>query len=203
MASNGAIIIPPRTNAAAGMALTNDIRDIKPPVKISNPWETAAWIGGGVLLVALMAILVWWLIKRRPAAQPVIVPPHVRARERIDAALALINNPREFCIALSDAMRVYLEERFQLRAPERTTEEFLHDLQATSHLNADQKQTLADFLSRCDLVKFARFEPNEGALRELHEVALRLVHETQYETSQEAAGASAEKSPKDENTSVK
>jgi hypothetical protein len=92
----------------------------------------------------------------------------------------LIGDPRAFAIAVSDAVRVYLEERFTLRAPERTTEEFLRDLQKTSALTPQQKASLAAFLEQCDLVKFARFEPPESALRELHESALRLVHETQY-----------------------
>ena len=109
------------------------------------------------------------------------VPPHVRARQKLEAALLLISDPRAFCIAVSDALRVYLEERFQLRAPERTTEEFLRDLQKTPALNETQKQSLAAFLEQCDLVKFARFEPPESALRDLHESALRLVHETQYD----------------------
>ena len=55
-----------------------------------------------------------------------------RARMKLEAALLLIHEPRAFAIAVSDAVRVYLEERFQLRAPERTTEEFLRDLKKTS-----------------------------------------------------------------------
>ncbi|HTD65415.1 MAG TPA: hypothetical protein VK846_02655, partial [Candidatus Limnocylindria bacterium] len=125
--------------------------------------------------------------KRRSIAPP--VPPHVRAREKIDAALQLIGDPRAFCIAVSDAVRVYLEERFNLRAPERTTEEFLRDLQKTSALTAQQKASLAEFLEQCDLVKFARFEPPESLLRELHESALRLVHETQYDVAPSATPA--------------
>jgi hypothetical protein len=181
MASNSALIIPPRTNTTSTLA-TNDIRPIKPPVEIHNPWAIAGWSAGILIALVALALLIVWLMKRRPGAQPVIVPPHVRARERINAALALINDPRAFCIAVSDAVRIYLEERFQLRAPERTTEEFLRDLQTTTHLTAEQKGSLAEFLERCDLVKFARFEPNEATLRELHESALRLVHETQYDS---------------------
>ncbi len=180
MASNSALIIPPRTNAPS-ITATNDIRPIKPPVVIRNPWAIAAWSTGITLAIVLIALGIWFWWKRRPAAQPVIIPPHVRAREKLNAALLLLNDPRAFCIAVSDAVRVYLEERFHLRAPERTTEEFLRDLQTTTHLSAEQKQTLAAFLERCDLVKFARFEPNEAALRELHESALRLVHETQFD----------------------
>jgi hypothetical protein len=73
---------------------------------------------------------------------------------------------------------VYLEERFQLRAPDRTTEEFLQDLRRTTALDDTQKTALTGFLEHCDLVKFARFEPSEDVLRGLHESALRLVDET-------------------------
>lgn len=186
MASNAPLIISPRPNAPS-VAVTNDLRPIKPPIVIHNPWVIAAWTAGTLLAFALISLGIWALLKRRSAALvPVPIPPHVRARQKLTAALALIHDPRAFCIAVSDAIRVYLEERFDLRAPERTTEEFLRDLQTTTHLNHEQKQTLAAFLEQCDLVKFARFEPNETALRELHDKALRLVDET-HEVVSEAA----------------
>jgi hypothetical protein len=182
MASNSGILIPPPAppNTAAS---TNDIRPIKPPVAVPNPWTWVFWTAGILLALALVATALMLLIaKQKRRAIPIPIPPHVRARQKIDAALLLIGDARAFCIAVSDAVRVYLEERFNLRAPERTTEEFLRDLQKTSVLTAQQKESLASFLEQCDLVKFARFEPPESLLRELHEAALRLVHETQYES---------------------
>lgn len=181
MATNSGILIPPPASPTT-VAGTNDIRPIKPPVFVPNPWTPWLWAGGVIMtlgLVTLAVLLVLATRKRRSVAPP--VPPHVRARHKLEAALALINDPRAFAIAVSDAVRVYLEERFQLRAPERTTEEFLRDLQKTSALTNAQKQSLAAFLEQCDLVKFARFEPPETMLRELQESALRLVHETQYD----------------------
>ena len=163
---------------------TNDIRAIKPPVEIPNPWLWVLWIAGVLLFLFLVALVVGiWLAARQRRNIPVPVPPHVRARQRIDAALQLIGDPRAFCIEVSDAVRIYLEERFTLRAPERTTEEFLRDLQETAALTLQQKASLGMFLEQCDLVKFARVEPPESALRELHESALRLVHETQYDAT--------------------
>lgn len=180
MASNSGILIPPSTPPAT-LAVTNDIRPLKPPVAVPNPWFWVFLTVGILLALAIIGALIalWLRAKaRRPAVPP--VPPHVRAREKLDAALLLIGDPRAFCIAVSDAVRAYLEERFNLRAPERTTEEFLRDLQKTSVLTSEQKLSLANFLEQCDLVKFARFEPPESSLREMHESALRLVHETQY-----------------------
>jgi hypothetical protein len=46
-------------------------------------------------------------------------------------------------------------------------------------LTPDQKTSLGEFLNRCDLVKFAKYEPGEPELRDLHGSALRLVEETE------------------------
>ncbi len=187
MASNSGILIPPPASPPT-VGSTNDIRPIKPPVPVPNPWAWALWTAGILLTLALIAAaFMWWRARCRRRSIVPPVPPHVRARQKIDAALLLINDPRAFCIAISDAVRGYLEERFELRAPERTTEEFLRDLQVTSFLSAPQKASLAMFLEQCDLVKFARVEPPESSLRDLHESALRLVHETQYDIASETA----------------
>jgi hypothetical protein len=89
---------------------------------------------------------------------------------------------------VSDTIRVYLEERFDFHAPERTTEEFLYELQDTNLLLPDQKASLGEFLTRCDLVKFARYEPAEPELRGLHEAAVRLVDETKPRPAPPVAG---------------
>jgi hypothetical protein len=80
---------------------------------------------------------------------------------------------------VSDTVRQYLEERFQFHAPERTTEEFLHELKATDLLLPQQKESLGEFLSVCDMVKFARYEPGQPELQALHESAIRLIDETE------------------------
>lgn len=159
---------------------TNDLRDIRPPVEIPNGWALALWIVGALLVIALL-YLAWRYLKERQKEAAVVppVPAHVLAKQRLEEALALIGRPREFCIVVSDTARWYLEQRFNFHAPERTTEEFLHELQATDLLTPDQKASLGEFLQRCDLVKFARYEPREPELRELHGSAVRLVEETE------------------------
>jgi hypothetical protein len=82
-------------------------------------------------------------------------------------------------VAVSDTIRTYLEERFNFRAPDRTTEEFLHELKSTNLLLPDQKESLGEFLNVCDMVKFARYEPGQKELQALHESASRLIDETE------------------------
>src|SRR6266446_3863878 len=159
---------------------TNSLRDIKPPVEIPNGW-LIVWYSLGALVAAALVFLAWryWRKRRAQLAIVPVIPPHVRAKQKLQEALALLGQPREFCILVSDTIRWYLEERFTFHAPERTTEEFLYELRDTNLLLPDQKESLGEFLKRCDLVKFARYEPVEPELRDLHDSALRLVEETQ------------------------
>lgn len=167
-------------NQPGGIA--EDIRDIKPPIELSSGLDWLWW-AIAIVVVAAIAVLIFLLLKKRKTVTPVVpaVPAHVLAKQQLEQALALISQPEPFCVAVSGTVRWYLEERFTFRAPERTTEEFLHELRNTNLLLPDQKQSLGDFLQECDLVKFARYEPGEAELRQLHGSALRLIDETQPE----------------------
>ena len=182
------------TNAvsALGRTGTNDLRDIKPPVEIPSGWAWALWLAGALVLAAVVYFL-WryWKANRGKIILSTPVPAHIRAKQKLSEALSLISQPKEFCIVVSDTLRWYLEERFNFHAPERTTEEFLHELRATTLLTPDQKESLVDFLNRCDLVKFAKYEPREPELRDLHSSAVRLVEETEPVLTPGAAEGSA------------
>ena len=157
-----------------------DIRDIKPPYVIATGH---AWLWWTLLALALAvaAFLYWRWWRKQKASVPTVplVPAHIRAKQKLAEAIALINQPKPFCILVSDTVRYYLEERFDIHAPERTTEEFLRELQTTTLLLKDQKESLENFLESCDLVKFAKYEPGVTELQGLHDSALRLVEETE------------------------
>jgi hypothetical protein len=181
------------TNLLAKVEGTNSIRDIKPPVDVPMEWTWVLW----VLVVLALGALLWWLWRRKhhlaeslPAES--LPPPHLRARRRLREALLFLSDPAEFCTRVSSAIRWYLEERFDFHAPERTTEEFLTELRGTNLLTDSQKMALSEFLQRCDLVKFARYEPAEPELMDLHASASRLVDETEpVATAPVAPGAHA------------
>lgn len=63
-------------------------------------------------------------------------------------------------VALSSIVRRYLEYRYEIRAPELTTEEFLLVATARPELTAEHRALLSSFLERCDRVKFAGYRPD-------------------------------------------
>ncbi len=63
-------------------------------------------------------------------------------------------------VSLSSVVRGYLESRYDIRAPELTTEEFLLVATARPELHEDHRSQLTEFLDRCDRVKFAGYLPD-------------------------------------------
>jgi len=178
--------------------LTNpppELSDIKPPVKLGGiPWLRTA---GMVLLMILLAALAAWAIRHRlmqrrtkPAARRTI-PPHEIALTALDALLKrqLIEQraSEAFYVELSAIVRVYLEGRFNLRAPEQTTEEFIRASAESRALSPEHRALTQSFLEESDLVKFARFEPEADDMRRAWDVAARLVRETVPATPSGAA----------------
>lgn len=142
------------------------------------------WIACGAWVTAWLAALAL-ARRRRPAARhrdEVAVPPHVKAMR---ALARLQQAPRTtpvqvdaFYVDVSAVLRTYLEERFGLHAPERTTEEFLRELESGERLAREHRGELEHFLSQCDLVKFAAFVPGESEHLAMHGLAVRFVEST-------------------------
>jgi hypothetical protein len=141
--------------AAVGAApVAEDIRDIRGPIHVLPEWLLPALIAGAVLIA--IGVYDLWRGRRNRAAR--VLLPHEIALERLEAIGALMQpaRAREFSIAASDIVRLYVEQRFSVTATRRTTEEFLRDLLASSDAALAQHQgLLGEFLHQCDVVKFA------------------------------------------------
>jgi len=120
----------------------------------------------------------------RPALEPDEPPPPAHK-----TALAELKQLREsgrmergerepFYVELSSIVRRYLEARFQLRATEQTTDEFIRETAESGRLGTAHRQLTADFLVQSDLVKFARLEPALPDMQAAFAAAERLVQET-------------------------
>lgn len=140
------------------------IEDIEGVVEMPKP-ARRWWLWAVAALVVAAIPAGWLLLRGRRAKQLVRIfkPAHEVAYARLKAlvALNLVEQGRikEFYEQISGILRHYIEDRFDLRAPERTTEEFLAELRNAEVLASSDKQTLEEFLTHCDLVKFAKHEP--------------------------------------------
>ena len=140
------------------LAAADDIRDIRGPVAVPSSWFWAACLAG-LLLAAGLAWGGWllWQRRRKPEVPP---DPLALALGALQEARALLRpeTAREFSIAVSQAVRAYVEAVFRVAASQKTTEEFLHDLtsRADSPL-APHRDQLNEFLRHCDLAKFGRW----------------------------------------------
>ena len=83
-----------------------------------------------------------------------------------------------FYVQLSLIVRRYLENRFSLRSPELTTEEFLNEMGRSPDLARSHQQLLRDFLVQADLVKFAGHRPEAEVVAESIAAAERFLEDT-------------------------
>ncbi len=165
-----------------------DILDIAGPVDLPVDYTPYIWIGAGIAVFIGAGIAAFILLRHRERkmedAPP--MPAHEIAYEQLqqiaEANLIEAGEIERYYVLLSAVVRHYLENRFDLHAPEMTTEEFLQTAASVEArhtvLLQDHKTLLRGFLTECDLVKFARYGPDEGQMRSAFESAKKFVDET-------------------------
>ena len=139
---------------------------------VRSPWQKGwiLWSAGGVVALVIASLLVWRLRRREKAVAEVRKSPletALAALEQLEKDdLVAKGELKEYYGRVSSILREYVEGRYGLQAPERTTEEFMEDLRRDSGtLSNEQKSLLEKFLMHCDLVKFAKFEPSADEVR--------------------------------------
>jgi hypothetical protein len=163
----------------------SDIRDIKPPVEPPIDWRPYYLIAGALAALVLIGAVLYRVLRRpgRVAAGPPPRPAHEIAHEELARlrarGLAEQGAFKEYYSALTAIVRSYLEQRFRLRAPEMTTEEFLLvTARGAAALQGSHRALLGDFLGESDLVKFARHHPTLADAERAFGAAARFVDET-------------------------
>ena len=165
-----------------------DIMDIAGPVDLPVDYSPYIWIGAGAAVLIGAGVTVYILLRRRERKveeappRPAHEIAYEQLQEIVAANLIKAGEIETYYVLLSGVVRYYLENRFGLHAPEMTTEEFL---QAAASVGAqyvvslqDHRTSLQDFLTECDLVKFARYGPDERQMQTAFESARRFVDET-------------------------
>jgi hypothetical protein len=176
-ASLGAMHCAAGAPAAPSPPPSEDIRDIRGPKFIPPGWLLPAIAGGGALL-ALGAYGIWRRRQRRRSRK---LLPYEIALQQLEDIRALMQpaTAQQFCVAASDIVRGYIQQRFDVTVTRLTTEEFLRDLLDSSHKSlARHRRLLGDFLHQCDYVKFAGASLTLQTMEALRQSARAFVLET-------------------------
>jgi hypothetical protein len=164
----------------------NEPADLKKPAQMPEralwPWMLLA----ALLAAALLAFLWWRRGRRRPEAVAAVpaAPPRP-AHEIAYAELQRLLNSnllekgavKEFYIELAEIIRRYLGTRYGIDTFDRTSSEILDSLRM-ARAPVKAMAMVSEFLSACDLVKFAKHVPDRDETRRTVESAYRLVDET-------------------------
>jgi len=143
------------------------LHEILPPENLPQSYHLWMWAGVPGLIAFISVIIVFIIIRKRKQTgnglSAIQIPAHQQAFNELNALVSenLIEKGdiKAFYQKISDIIRRYIENRFSIKAPEQTTEEFLSGIQSHNDFDAAYKALLKNFLTHCDLVKFARHQP--------------------------------------------
>ena len=163
-----------------------DIKEIRGPVNIDvNYFLIYVIVGGAFGIIAIVVGIIYFLKLRKRRKIDIAPPPepahqiaYRELKELKEKNLISNGKIKEYYYELSNIIRHYIENRFTLMAPERTTEEFLSEMADVQILEREHKRLIKKFLQQCDLVKFAKYGPDSNEIDGAFGAAKKLVDET-------------------------
>jgi len=152
--------------------------NLKPPSYSALSWLWPYLSALAVMLI--VAVVLTLLMKRkrsqtRVSAYAIAISGLSKLEQR---GLPGATEADDWYVDLSGIVRHYLEDRYALRAPELTTEEFLREARRSAELSDGHRALLSKFLEQCDRVKFAGYHPDENESRDILQRARSFIEES-------------------------
>ncbi len=148
------------------------IKDIKEPLNEPFSWlwykEYFYWAIAAVVFVAALLLIIYYRNKRLKnkilEPEKPKIPAHITALaslERIrEQQIWKEDKVKEYYSEITDTIRLYIEERYNVLALESTTDELLQ-IMKTQVIDPVSKEKLQQMLKLADFVKFAKMIPLE------------------------------------------
>ncbi len=158
---------------------TMQIDTTRGPVDIKKPYRAPITLAEvspyilGVILIGAVIFFIFYYIRRKKNNKPVFgkpakpkEPAHIIAIRRLDQVkeeqLWQHGEIKLFYSEVSDTLRTYIEDRFNIYAMEYTTDETIQAFTEQKGLiNEKSFNELKNLLSLSDLVKFAKYKPTD------------------------------------------
>ena len=148
------------------------LKDIKPPFDEKFNWkwylDYIYWGIGLIIFIASVILITVYFARRKKEIVLEPEKPKIPAHITALASLEKIRvekvwkdgQVKEYYSSISDAVRLYIEERFNVNALESTTDEIMKAFR-TQVVDKQSKEKLEQTLTLSDLVKFAKLAPIE------------------------------------------
>ena len=171
-------------------ASSADVQDIEDPIDLPQR-HGYFFIISALILAAILSVSAVIVLKaKNTRGSPRFKPAHEIAYEQLTAlkkkGLIAQGKIMEFYIEISDIARHYIENRFNIKAPEMTTEEFFIKIKEHSQFQTGHKALLKEFLACCDLVKFAKYAPSKQEIEAAFGSTEKFIEQTKEEQKEPA-----------------
>ena len=163
------------------------IKDIKGQIRYPLTFkEVLPWAGLALLLAAAIYALVRFIKLRRENrtffGRPIVKdPPHIVALRSLDKIrrqkLWQNDKQKQFYTEVTDTLRQYVADRYDIVAMERPSAEMLADLKKQD-IDARMFEDIEKMFGTADLVKFAKFQASAEENEEVIPTAVRFVNTT-------------------------
>ncbi len=165
------------TNGVTLNVHTIPIDTTRGPTDIKMPYDAPVTLKEvtpyilGIILIAAILFFIFYAIKRKKNNQPLFVlpkkpkePAHVIALRELDRIkkekLWQQGKTKQFYSEVTETLRKYIEDRFEIPAMEQTSDETIESFRNNRDLLKDKTfGNLRQILKLADLVKFAKYRP--------------------------------------------
>ena len=142
---------------------------------------------GVAVLVFLFIYLLQHYLKNQPILRRVTLEPKIPAHVQAGMSLGEINenkgwakeDAKTYYTDLTDALRIYIQNRFGINATEMTSAEVLEKMKDI--VTPEQYDEMQNLLTTSDFVKFAKFQPFENEKMHHYGVVADFVDQTKPE----------------------
>ncbi|MEG0519076.1 MAG: hypothetical protein RR555_09460 [Bacteroidales bacterium] len=148
--------------------------------------EVLPWILLGLLVIVIIYIVYRYIKYRREHknffGKPIVKdPPHIIALRELDKLrtqkLWQAGKEKQYYTGITDTLREYIEQRYDVSAMEKTSMEIMGSL-TDKKMEAKPYNELNELFKLADLVKFAKYTPLEAENEDAIPIAVRFVNST-------------------------
>lgn len=171
------------------------IHDIKGPVRYPLTFVEVIPYAAGALLLAALAFLTVWLVRKRMAGRGNDVadePSYIVALRNLDrfrdAKYWAPDKQKAMYSGITDTLRTYIEDRFGVNAEEMTTAEIFSALEGCRDIAEDLFLETRELFELSDFVKFAKHTASDDENKRAIPTAVRFVTST-YQSMLDAQAA--------------